>query len=438
MAAGKVSQEIAEVLAPNSGTAKVSQEVSEVLAPNTAGNAAVSQGIIEVLAPNVSQVFVDQVAIEVLTAQSYHQVDQVAVELLLPATVSVIGEIQFFDETGYNPLPAGIEVWIYPQGAAQIPANLLGTGWTQPNGLCPIALPANTACTAVFFGEQAPPQSQNFTSNASVGAVSTATCAPYRSPSLSIQGYTQEQMNLLPIGWFSDLAKSPGGVAYTIAQGLASMLNYLDIEGQTELARMRMQSIYNLPDLVSWAMDYLGPIFQPFPGESLNAYQARLLSALQSGKSTIAAIQAIVTAFYNAYLPTLEALGNNKLAFDVAGGFDQSGAFDIVPQGPGAPIQLPTIFVWDAQTQPGLAATFGITPPQFVIQIGAIAGNLQQVLAMDVAGGYDTYGAFDVVPNAQTLPVPSLIAPDVILGLMVQFTKSAGTTPVYILGNSSL
>jgi hypothetical protein len=60
------------------------------------------------------------------------------------------------------------------------------------------------------------------------------------------------------------------------------------------------------------------------------------------------------------------------------------------------------------------------------------------VLAFDVAGGYDTYGAFDIVPGAQPLPPVSTVAPDSLLGLMVTFTKSAGTQPLYILGTTQL
>ena len=61
--------------------------------------------------------------------------------------------LQFLDETGLNPLPAGIFVQVFNP----LTAALIGTAWTQPGGYCAIFPPLGVQCTATFSrNSQAP------------------------------------------------------------------------------------------------------------------------------------------------------------------------------------------------------------------------------------------------------------------------------------------
>jgi hypothetical protein len=302
----------------------------------------------------------------------------------------------FLDETGLNPIPAGIAVTVIAVGGLAP----VGTQWTQPGGTCSFPLSLNANYIASFTGRQAPPSPQIFTAQS---GTTTIIVNGYRSPSLSQAGYALEQTILWPTGpgWFSDAAKARGGNAYSIAYSIGGLLESLDAQTQYELTRTRLQNCVG-PDIDSWAADFFGGQLPRFAGELDAPYVNRILAVLANPKCTLAAVQRVVTAFYASV--GSDVGGAQNLGFDTQGGDDTWGAFDTFVNTSGT---VPTIYVWDKASRPDLAATYSISEPQFVIQLG-------------------TSGTHTLSPAP----------PDNRLGAMVALVKSAGTQPEYLVFSS--
>ena len=324
----------------------------------------------------------------------------------------------FYDETGLNPLPAGIQVLIYPASGVQ---TLVASGWTQPGGFVPFTLANAANYSGVFLGRQAPPN------QAVVGGASFA-CQGYRSPSLSLAGYIAQQAQLLPNGWFGESATVAGGNTYPVLAGNAALLAALDVMAQYEIGKMRLQSSVGA-DIDSWARDFLGTSLQRFYNESDQVYIGRVEAALAADKCTIPAIQAAVTGFYTAISPEMALAEVPNIAYDSGqGGYDTGrGGYDAVFTAPSAASVVPDILVWDRMTQPALAAQYGVSEPEFVVQIGFkdIEG-----WAWYLDNSYLDNDTF-LVASASSGSLVT-VAPDTRLGALVDFTKAAGTQPLYL------
>lgn len=322
-----------------------------------------------------------------------------------------------------NPLPAGVYVAVYPFGAAFKTANLVGSGWTQAGGLCSITVQAALTYTAVFVGVQAPGAPATFAGQS--GNTTTVTVQGYRSPSLSQSGYAIEQANKWPSGpgWFGSVARSPGGIAYAVAYGIAGAIASLDLSAQSELQRLRLWSSAGL-DIDSWAADFLDGWFPRIAGESDSSFMARIYSLLSGQVCTLAGIQNAVQLFYNAIALQLGEQANQNLTFDYEGSFDEWGSFD-VSQGFSAVDT--TVTAWDSQSEQALAQLFGILPPQFVIQLGSHPPNAEQWFLDHSHLDFETFLINDVT---YTL---SPTAPDPRLAALVTLLKAPGTQPMYLV-----
>jgi hypothetical protein len=339
--------------------------------------------------------------------------------------------LQFFDETGLNPLPAGILVTIINTTTAV----LVGAAWTQPGGYCNVNVGYNVQYTASFsLSSQAPSGTVSFTPVVQTGQAFPVTVAPYRSPSLSESGYAALQTAKLVRGWFGDTAIAPGGIAYAICYAIAAGLADMDAQTQANLSMMRLQSSLG-GDIDSWSLDMVGPTFGRYPLESDQLFIARSELMVARPRCTINAIQALVIAFYTSILAGWSVAGSEALGLGTAGSLDISGGLDVPPvQQP--PKTVPPILVWDSMTQPQWAQSWGLLPLQFVIQIGIIYTNLTEQLSEDVAGGLDTSGGIGQLVGQGSLPSLTNIPPDPRLGTMVNLiAKGAGTTPLYLVGS---
>jgi hypothetical protein len=335
--------------------------------------------------------------------------------------------IQFYDETGINPLPAGIEVSVYPGTGPQTPATLVGTAFTIAGGTAAISVNQAVPYVATFFGTQAPTEAQAFSGGAT--EPTNVTVQAYRSPSMSVEGYTQAQIQFWPNGWFSESAQAPGGIAWAVAQGLSAGLAFLDTQGQTELERMRLQSCVG-PEIDSWAVDFLGSFLPRYDQESDADYRGRVIAALATPKCTIAAITAVVKAFYSAIAATLAQQMVQNLSFNQDGGFNTGGGFNVGFDAPSPAAVIPDVYVWDRQTRPDLADEFNVNPNNndgtFVIQIG-YKNPFMLAWFLDNAYLDNTTYLLAEVNDVQPSPTP----PDPRLGPLVQLTKSEGTRPLY-------
>jgi hypothetical protein len=343
--------------------------------------------------------------------------------------------LAFVDETGINPLPAGILVTV-TNASTGAP---VGAAWTQPGGTVAIGVSAGTQYIAAFsLSAQAPEDPLEFTPDGN-GATYVIAVSPYRSPSLSAVGYTQLEMAKLVRGWFGDTARAPGGVAYAIGFALAAGLFAFDGQTQANLGIQRLQGSQGA-DIDSWSLDMVGPMFVRYPAESDQLFIARNELMVARPRCTINAIQALVQAFYDSVIAGWQKTGNEALAFDEAGGMNISGAFDTAPT-PQVPKNPPPVVVWDSMTAPDLAQKFlylgqPVGPLEFVIQVGTLNDYLNQQLEYDTAGGFDTQGGLNI--NAQQGGAPTLTAtpPDPRLGQIVNLiAKAAGTLPLYLIGS---
>lgn len=360
----------------------------------------------------------------------------------------------FYDETGNNPLPAGIEVSVYnanggpPIGTLQPAGALIGTAWTEPGGTCSIIVPPGTLLIATFaLSAQAPDGYVEFTPDGQTAAYEVIVPG-YRSNSLSTVGYTEAQMVKLVRGWFGPQAKSPSpdgvapsGEAWAIGYGFAAALDVLDAQIQKVLSTMRLQSCVG-GDIDSWSLDMVGPTFGRYPQESDALFIARNKLMVARPRTTIDAIFNLVTAFYNSILAGWNVVGNEALSFDKTGGFDTSGGFDNPPAQP-VPKQPPPIMVFDGMTNASFASQLGMVAGQFCIAVGLFATSLLEQLAFNTAGAFGGgaqganpgSGSFSNNVTTDSLPTPTLIAPDPRLGVMVNLiAKAGGTTPLYLVG----
>lgn len=331
-----------------------------------------------------------------------------------------------YDETGVNPLPAGVQVSVYPVNQPQTSANLVGAAWTQPGGTCAIDVVPAVTYVAVFFGGQAPLTQQQFSGGS--GDTTTVVVNAYRSPSLSIDGYTDEGSALLPAGWFSSAALSSGGNAYAVMRGLSGVQEAVDSQAQYELSKSRLQSSAGL-DIDSWFADFLGPYLPRFQGEADQTYIARGEAFLQAPPCIQRGLQSVVEGFYKAIAAELAAAYADNLNFDSAGGYGTQGGYD---QGQGfSPSQLiPTVLVWDRQDHPQLADQFNINPinddGSFVIQIGFRPPNVGAWYLDHSHVDFETFLVDEVTYGI------SDTAPDPRLAQMVNLLKANGTHPIYI------
>jgi hypothetical protein len=332
-----------------------------------------------------------------------------------------LGSVYFNDETGKNPLPPGVLVSIYLAGMAQTAGNVVYSGYTQLGGVISFNPKAAVQYVASFYGALGPSTTQAFFGSAQGGVSTVVSVQKYRSPFLSQAGYVDAQIQHWPPGRFGDAALEPGGVAYALAYTFAYLLAYFDIETQQTLSSERIQTCV-AAQIDSWAFDFFGQYVLRYPGESDAIYLTRILS-LFGPRCTIPAIQQVVQQFYVATaLQTQQELQQN-LAADIVGAADISGGADVYIAPTPIDELIPDVTVWDAQSNPALAQTYDICPPQFVVQI---AFDNSQGWFLDYSFlDFDTF-----LTNGGALVV-SDAAPDPRLGALVSLVKACGTKPMY-------
>lgn len=340
--------------------------------------------------------------------------------------------LQFMDETGINPLPAGIQVSVYPSTGPQTALTLIGMAWTEPGGYCNITPVQSVTYVAAFIGNQAPQSQAPFTGGAPA-TTTVVTCPNYRSPSLSTDGYAVEQTNIWPTGpgWFGDAAKVPGGTAYALAEGNGAMLEVLDLSTQSVLSSMRLQSSMG-GDIDTWAFDFLGPFLSRFPSfaDIDDAHWIAFVMAFLGGqKTTRPGIQAIVQAFYTCIELELAAAYAGGITYDGGGGYDSQGGFD-QPIGFNPSSILPSVFVWDRNYRPDLANLYNVNPSNdngdFVIQLGFNPQFADGWFLDHSHLDFETFLIDDVTY------VLSPTAPDPRLANVVNLYKAAGARPLYL------
>lgn len=333
--------------------------------------------------------------------------------------------LQFVDEDGNSTLPAGISCTIYNADVNGNPTTLVGSAYTTFGGYCAVDVSLAANYVAEFVGAQAPTANQTFSGSSGLTVV---TVANYRSPVLSPLSYANAACTLYPIGWAGASELLVGGGLHAVMRGLLGPTASIDSLMQQVQGALRLFSCTgSLID--SWAADYLGSYIVRYDQESDASFMGRVVAALQMPKCTIAALQAIVTAFYAAIATETGEASYQNLTFDGQGGYDTWGGYDM-SQG-FAPV-VPSVSVWDRQSNPTLANLYDVNPNNddgsFVIQIAWSPPNED---AWYLDHGHVDYESYLIDIGSYTL---SDTAPDPRLGALVNFTKAGGTKPLYLTG----
>jgi hypothetical protein len=327
--------------------------------------------------------------------------------------------VYFTDESGINALPPGILVAL-----ADSAGDVVGSDYLRRGGRLNVDVQGAVPYVASFSGTLAPRTSVAFLGNA-VGGADTIVAVPgYCSPTLSGAGYTKQQTdNLWVRGWFSQVARTTGGNAYALASALAATHAKVDDQAMRLLSAMRGQTCEG-PDLDSWAADFFGKRLPRYTDEPDELYRSRVFAAF-GPRCTLAAIEQLVVQFYAATLRERMAAGQTNLSYDTGqGGFDSRGGFGTYVAPLLAQTLTPVVKIWDSQSQPALATLYGVTVPQFVVQIG-FTGAAQQWFLDNAHLDIETF--LTDGSDVQT----SFTPPDPRLGALVNLVKAAGTQPLY-------
>jgi len=235
---------------------------------------------------------------------------------------------------------------------------------------------------------------------------------------------------LVPQSWFTTAALQPGGTAYGILGGVGSGLasvygNLVYTKMQTRLTTATDTNLDNA------ALDFFGPGVLPrAAGESDLSYAFRIRTQVTVPQPTLAGIQRVVTLYLLAF--TSANLASRVLALDVGGGLDVFGVLDGFSQNTPS---IPSVSVFDAQSNPALAATVSPTPitaPKFCILLtyknpsginGFFAGRTHLTSTAIPTANRQSY----VLPNKVVIGNAISVGFDA----LVRQVKAAGTIPIY-------
>ncbi len=346
---------------------------------------------------------------------SYTQVQQTGLLFFLAVT----GSLALVDETGENPLPPGVLVSVVdPWG------NSVGNAYSTPGGLVAIPVQPNISYVATLYGTQVRGvPTQSFTGTQPPTQIIITN---YRSPCLSVFGYTQEQMEALPTDDFPVSAKLPGGIAYSIGSGFSGALVSIDYAQQLALAANRLVTSTGSA-LDSWAQDFIGPgVWSRGPSEGDTDYLARIMLWLQTKKGTLNGIQTLLRAYLTASIDLATLGGALTLdsggALDIVGALDSRGGVDLT-------LILPSISVFDYQSDAALSAAVGLVrdEAQFCILFSYPNTTPPALWYAGIAHiGVDTFlgsPAYYTITSTQAPPG---------IDALVQVIKIIGSKPIYV------
>lgn len=322
----------------------------------------------------------------------------------------------FWDETGINPVAAGVQYQVWCVGDPQTPANMVTSGFLGVAGTATLELDETTEYVINWIGARAPSGQTTFTTGAIGTVAATVTVSGYRSPNSSTLGYAQKQIAQWTRGWAGSQYKQPGapgstGNAYNLAYSFATILGEggsiggnpffglpsnlqsaigLDTFLQSITVAMRLFNCTgNLID--SWFEDYLGTSFQRQSGETDALFLQRGFIALSAARATRTALNSVTNAAW-------QSLGNQ-------------GA----------------IVCDDSMSNPTIMSQIGYAAPYFVVQLPAISDVSDAFFLDNRYLGLNTFllslGTATILSGGS---IPALV------GQAVESTRALGTIPIYL------
>jgi len=249
-------------------------------------------------------------------------------------------------------------------------------------------------------------------------------------PTISVTGWVQRVISLLPRPWFSDEALAPGGLTYAVLYGAASVFNLHLGQLQYWLPQTRIATATD-SNLEAIANDYFGTGNFPryvvasggtYTPESDAAYSLRIREALLAPQNTLEAIRRVVQDYIDNVYGLATSVGVN-MNNDTQGGLDTYGYFDahfatLLSRG------TPTVRVFDWQSDPMSAAEVDLLFGQFCIFF-TFASSLPQE-GFFLNHSYTNRGYYLLSPTIAGGP----LTPQ--LGALVQAVKATGLQPLWV------
>jgi hypothetical protein len=413
-----ISADATDALCLNPGPARASQVAFDTIGQNADAVVRASQVAFDTIAVLFPPVRVSQVALEVITPNASVPIDDIdatdtastmsdtpflhvphAYTIDESDTAATMSDspgatpiaftsitINFIDENG-NPFPPLVEASFYNIAASGGAANVLAAAFVGEPSAVSVNLQVGTPYRIEFAGGQAPTTVAFVTPT---GPEMTVPVAPYVSPAESQTNYTLSEFFLYVRGWLPTAAAVEGSNAWTFFYAVAALLALLDDATRAIGASERLQASAGA-QVDSWAVDFFGNTLPRLPSESDAAYMARIIARFLRPYGTIQAIIDAIDDFFTEN-PTLR-----------------------VP-----------VTVFDRQTNPSLAAIYGLTPGQVCI---ILAYGFDAATGWFLGHGF--LGTTTRLANAagtggsDTAPYPGLAA-------AVNSAKLAGSVPVYV------
>ena len=230
--------------------------------------------------------------------------------------------------------------------------------------------------------------------------------------------FAQRFLRLIPQSWLSTAAQQNGSLWYSLAQGAGAGLSaaYAQlayVKNQMRIASATDQNVDNI------STDVFGTLLPRRPFELDPDFGTRIRQAIVSPQPTIAGITSVVRSYLGYNPGQLQAAIYQLFGLDTYGGLDTFGGLDGFNV---ASVIVPSVYVFDQQSDPLLAARLSIAPPQFCILLFYGAGSAPGFFA-----GRSLAGRNYLINSKLRTGNPLTPALDTI----VRAAKAEGTTPIY-------
>lgn len=296
--------------------------------------------------------------------------------------------ITLLDETGLNPLPAGVRVAIYPLGESLVAGDLTAQTAVGSGGTISADLQPGTAYVAIYAGKYVPPFPSTFIVPTD-GSNFSITCQSFRSTFQSSAGYAASFERVLPKKWFG----SPNPATPfldAIAAGFGTIFGILDAAAQAIRAGERLESCVG-PQIDAWIRDHFNDALPRYENEPDPYYINRAVTLLSIERTTLAGILAVV----NAWILSTSSGHQSPygLSIGISGAIGIEGGIGVqprpMPSSPNTPVQVTgikgglnirggigiplvpsealTVDVFDLMTNAADSAVVGLVPGQFAV-----------------------------------------------------------------------
>lgn len=246
----------------------------------------------------------------------------------------------------------------------------------------------------------------------------------------AVSEYLPDVKNLFavfPVPWAGDPAYNSTGTLFALASVYAYSIAKLRAATTYTNAQKRISTAFG-DNLDAISNDIFGPNVFPrryvvaglnIVREADGSFRTRILAAIVAPNNTLVAIQNAVASYLVTGYAADVAANVQTIGLDATGGLDSRGALDGVSST--VPV-IPSVLVYDLQSNPVLSARSNLQPGQFVV--GFYYGGLT------FSGLFLDYSRLDY--SYMILPASKIITPPIGVSKLVNSVKATGMQPVYV------